>query len=70
MLSFNLLANFTVKCNDFVSFSFLFPCFIFSSLRTNSFFSIKGNYCVFELSVPCVYLFDRMIATKFELQQV
>ena len=27
MLSFNLLAIFTVKCNDFVSFSFLFHCF-------------------------------------------
>ena len=30
---FDLLAIFTVKCNDSVSFSFLFPCF-FSSLRT------------------------------------
>ena len=27
MLSFDLLAIFTVKCNDSVSFSFLFPCF-------------------------------------------
>ena len=29
MLSFDLLAIFTVKCNDSVSFSFLFPCFLF-----------------------------------------
>ena len=34
MLSFDLLAIFTVKCNDSVSFSFLFPCFLFYSLRT------------------------------------
>ena len=27
MLSFDLLAIFTVKCNDSVSFSFLFPFF-------------------------------------------
>ena len=33
MLSFDLLA-FTVKCNDSVSVSFLFACFLFSSLRT------------------------------------
>ena len=33
MLSFNLL-GFTVKCNDSASFSFLFPCFLFSLLRT------------------------------------
>ena len=31
--SIYLLAIFTVKCNDSVSFSFLSPCF-FSSLRT------------------------------------
>ena len=29
MLYFDLLAIFTVKCNDSVSFSFLFPCFVF-----------------------------------------
>ena len=34
MLSFDLLATFTIKCNDSVSFSFLFPRFLFSSLRT------------------------------------
>ena len=34
MLSFDLLAVFTIDCNDFVTFSFLFPCFLFSSLRT------------------------------------
>ena len=47
MLSFHLLAIFTVKCNDSVSFFFLFPSFLFCSL--NSFFSIKGNCCFFEL---------------------
>ena len=26
--NFDLLAIFTVKCNDSVSFSFLFPCFL------------------------------------------
>ena len=34
MLSLDLLAIFTVKCNDSVSFSFLFPCFLFSLMRT------------------------------------
>ena len=34
MLSFYLLAIFTVKCNDSVCFSFLFPCFLSYSLRT------------------------------------
>ena len=33
MLSFDLLAIFTVKCNDSVSFSFLFPCFRFSLVK-------------------------------------
>ena len=69
MLSFDLLAIFTVKCNDYILSAFL-PCFLFYSLRTNSFFSIKGNCCVFELSVPCVYLFHCVIATDFELQPV
>ena len=49
MLKFDLLAIFTVKCSDSVSFSFLSTCF-FSLL-------IKANHCVFELSVPCVCLF-------------
>ena len=31
-----------------------------------SFFSIKANRCVFELSVPCVYLFHCVIATEFD----
>ena len=44
--------------------------FFFRSLRTKGFFSIKGNCCVFELSVPCVYLFHCVIATEFELQPV
>ena len=34
MLSFGILAIFTVKCNDSVSFSFLFSCFLFPLLRT------------------------------------
>ena len=46
------------KCNNSVSFSFLFPCFLFSSSGTNanSFFLIKGNCCIFELSVPSVFI--------------
>ena len=55
-------------CHDSVSFSFLFPCCIFSSLI--SFFSIKVNCCVFQLSVSCLYLFHWVIATEFELQPV
>ena len=62
MLSFNLLAIFTVKCNDSVSFSFLFPCFLCSSLWT--------KICVFELSVPCVRIFHCVIAAEFEFQLV
>ena len=34
MLSFDLPAIFTIKCSDSVSFSFLFPCFLFYLLRT------------------------------------
>ena len=64
MLSFNLLAIFTVKCNDSVSFSFLFPCFLCSSLGPNSFF------CVFELSVSCVRIFHFAIVAEFEFQLV
>ena len=67
MLSFNLLAVFTFKCNDSVSFSFLSPCF-FSLLRTKiaSFQLKQNNHCVFELSVPCVCLFHYVIATEFD----
>ena len=68
MLSFDLLAIFTVKCNDYILLAFL-PCFlVFFFIREgpNSFFSNKGNCCVFELSVPCVYLFHCVIATEFE----
>ena len=36
MLSFDLFAISTVKCNDSVSFLLLFPCFLFSFLRTKS----------------------------------
>ena len=70
MLSFNLLVIFTIKSNDSVSFLFLFPCFRFLHQGSNSFFSITGNCCVFELSVLFVYLFHYVIATKFELQPV
>ena len=60
-----------VKGNDSVSFSFFFPCFLFSSLRTKYiFFSIKANRSVFELSVPCVYLFHCVIATEFNYMEL
>ena len=39
MLSFDLLAIFTVKCNDSVTFSFLF-----------SFFFVKNHIASFKLS--------------------
>ena len=42
LLSFNLLAIFTVKSNDSVSFSFLFPCFLFYL------FSIKDQIASFQ----------------------
>ena len=69
MLSFDLLAIFTVKCNDSVTFSFLFS-FFFVKDQNNSFFSIKGNRCVFELIFLCVFIYftDCVIATEFELQ--
>ena len=70
VLSFNLLVIFTIKSNDSVSFLFLFPCFLFLHQGPNSFFSIKGDCCVFELSVLFVCLFHYVIATKFELQPV
>ena len=57
-----LLFSITVKCNDYVSFSFLFPCFFF----VKDFFSIKANHWVFELSIPCVCLFHCVIATEFD----
>ena len=30
-------------------------------------FQLKQNHCVFELSVPCVYIFHCVIATEFDL---
>ena len=59
MLSFDLLFIFTVKCNDSVSFSFLFPCFLFLCYgkdQTAS-FQLKEivvflNYKVFR---ACIY---------------
>ena len=65
ILLFDLLPFLTVKCNDSVSYSFLFPCFFLRS-GPNSFFSIKANHCVFELSVSSVYLFHCVIATDFD----
>ena len=49
-LSFNFLAIFTVKCNDSVSFSFLFPCFLFYSL------SVKDQIASFQLKEIVVVL--------------
>ena len=67
MLSFNLLAVFTFKCNDSVSFSFLSLCFFFFVKGQIASFQLKqNNHCVFELSVPCVCLFHYVIATEFD----
>ena len=43
-------------------------CFLVFFLREgpNSFFSIKANHCVFELSVSCVCLLHCVIATEFD----
>ena len=42
-------------------------CFLLSFFFVkDSLFSIKANRCVFELSVPCVYLFQCVIATEFD----
>ena len=48
MLSFDLLAIFTVKCNDSVSFSFLFPCFLF--------LFVKDQIASFQLKEIVVFL--------------
>ena len=56
-LSFDLLVIiiFTVKCNDSVSFSFLFLCFLFSSLRTKWLhFNWRKSLC-FEVFCVCTY---------------
>ena len=47
MLLFDLLAIFTLKCNDSVSFSFLFPCF---------FFFVKDQIGSFQLKEIVVFL--------------
>ena len=51
MLQFDPLAIFIVKCNDSVSFSFLFPCFFFFVcfffIQIAS-FQLKANHSVFE----------------------
>ena len=47
MLKFDLLAIFTVKCNDSVSFSFLLPCF---------FFVVKDQIASFQLKQINVFL--------------
>ena len=56
----------TVKCNDSVSFSFLFPCFFFFVKDQIASFQLKQIVVFFELSVPCVYLFHCVIATEFD----
>ena len=48
MLSFDLLAIFTLKCKDSVSFSFLFPCFRFSF--------VKDQISSFQLKEIVVFL--------------
>ena len=48
MLSFDLLATFTIKCNDSVSFSFLFPCFLV--------FFVKDQIASFQLKQIVVFL--------------
>ena len=47
VLSFDLLAIFTVKCNDSVSFSFLFPSFLF--------FFVKDQIASFQLKEIVVF---------------
>ena len=47
MLTFDLLAIFTVKRNDSVYFSFLFPCFLFL---------IKDQIASFQLKEIVVFL--------------
>ena len=47
MLEFDLLAIFTVKCNDSVSFSFWSPCF---------FFFVKDQIAYFQLKQIIVFL--------------
>ena len=47
MLSFDLLGFYTVKCNDSVSFSFLFPCFLF--------FVVKDQIASFQLKEIVVF---------------
>ena len=56
----NFLTVSTVKCNDSVSFSVLFSCFLSSSETTNSLFLLSKLLCFW--SVPCVYLFHRVTA--------
>ena len=49
MLSSDLLAIFTIKCNDSVSFSFLFPSLF-------SFFFVKDQTASFQLKEIVVFL--------------
>ena len=57
---------FTVKYNNSVSFLSCLLVFFFLHQGPNSFFSVRANHCVFELSVPCVCLFDCVIVTEFD----
>ena len=56
MLSFDLLAILSPS-SVMILLPFL-SCFLFPLLRTkSSFFSIKGNRCVFDLIVACVFIY-------------
>ena len=48
VLSFDLLAIFTVKCDDSASYSFLFPSFLF--------FFVKDQIASFQLKEIVVFL--------------
>ena len=57
MLSFDLLAIFAVKSvMILLAFLYSFLVFYFLRQRPNSFFLINKNCCVFELSVPSVFI--------------
>ena len=49
-----------------LAFLSCFLVFFFFAKGQYSFFSIKANHCVFELSISCVCLFHCVIATEFD----
>ena len=56
MLSFDLLAIFTVKCNDCILLAFL-SCFLFYSLKTKiASFQLKENVVFLLFSPPSVMI--------------